>query len=72
MNRQIERAIRKRTGYKGVKVSARGGVCRFYSDEDQEIDMITWDAVYVPRLNCMTPQEWAIEFSEMLELFEDK
>ena len=71
-NRQITKEIEHLTGYKGVKVSKAQGLCRFYIDsedleKDQGLDLSLLDAEYIPRLNMLTPFEWASYFQEAIQ-----
>jgi hypothetical protein len=72
MNREIERAIFKRTGIEGVRVSAMGGLCRFYSDTNNSIDFGELDSVYVCHMNHMTAKEWSEEFKALLKALESE
>jgi len=64
MNRKIERAIRRATGYKGVRVDTKGGCCIFFSDE---CELPPLSAVYVPQLNHLTIEQWVEEFKTSME-----
>ena len=63
-NRQITKAIKDATGIKGVSISARGGVCRFVCDENEEMSfaLINLDSVYIMHMNQQSASEWVKDF----------
>ena len=67
-NAQIEKAILQRTGIDGVRVSKAEGMCRFCCDnEPTGLDLSLFDGEYIPRLNMLTPSEWADRFEGQLK-----
>ena len=68
-NKAINKAIKAATGY-DVKLHKGGGVCSFYSDdEDTSLLLCGFNStsVYVNTINTYTVEEWVEEFKYMLK-----
>tara|TARA_R110000824_G_scaffold194907_2_gene377555 strand:- start:971 stop:1201 length:231 start_codon:yes stop_codon:yes gene_type:complete len=61
-NRQIEAAIFKETGIAGVRVFKGGGLCRFYTEMDNPVNLIETESVYVYRINHLSVAQWVERF----------
>tara|TARA_R110002153_G_scaffold257080_3_gene416155 strand:+ start:681 stop:911 length:231 start_codon:yes stop_codon:yes gene_type:complete len=61
-NRQIEAAIFKQTGIAGVKVFKANGLCRFYTEMDNPVNLIETESVYVYRINHLSVAQWVERF----------
>lgn len=64
MNREITAAIKRAYGVDGIRVSCRGGACRFYSDTNNRAAaiLIQTEQVLVYRMNHMSVDEWVARF----------
>ena len=70
MNKQINNAIRRETGWIGVKVHKADGCVSFYSDVESEQYKLTKaqsTTVYVNAINQLTVDQWVDEFKYIIE-----
>jgi hypothetical protein len=64
-NRQISKLIESVTGLKGVKVFAKDGCCRFYSDNEVTSEILAsveTQTVWVCHISHLTAEQWLQEF----------
>jgi len=68
-NREINKAIKKATGY-DIKVFKSYGCCSFYSDDNETEDMLARfysTTEYVNSINQLTVQQWVDSFKFLLK-----
>jgi len=68
-SKTISRAIEEKYGIPGVMVFCGGGMCRFYSDTNNdaaELISKSYSGVGVCRINHLTLDQWLDEFNDIL------